>query len=195
MATRLGCRFTEHLSSQGAWRASFDPPCLGPAKRRHEATRVPGGTKQMRGLHDPGELGSRNEGDITCPSPSNNYSLLLIKNLVEHGGQILAEAGIGCFARHGSSSTLYSIPVRLRCTNFARRARHRLLADLSGQSGADFLERRFVENNVPNRYSCEQECPMSPHEELFQRLQDVAELNRLIGKTEDLSRLQDLATR
>jgi hypothetical protein len=27
---------------------------------------------------------------------------------------------------------------------------------------------------------------MRPHEELFQRLQDVAELNRLIGKTEDL---------
>ena len=56
----------------------------------------------MRGFHEPGELGCRNQGDVARASSSYDYSVLLIYHLVEHRGQVLAEAGIRRFARHGS---------------------------------------------------------------------------------------------
>ncbi len=102
MATRLGCRFTENLFSQCGRRPGFDFPSLCTTKRRHQAASVPGGAQKVRGCYKPGELGCRNQSDIAGPSSSYDYSVLLIDHLVEDGGQVLAEAGIRRFARHGS---------------------------------------------------------------------------------------------
>src|SRR5215831_1685757 len=101
MAARSGCRFTQHLFSQCSYCPRFELPCLCAAKRCHKPARVPWGTQQVRGFHDPGELGCWNKGDVTLPSSSNDYSILLVYHLVEHGGQVLAKAAIGRFTRHG----------------------------------------------------------------------------------------------
>lgn len=67
----------------------------------------------MRSFDEPGKFGSWNEGDITRPSTSNDYRVLLINHLVEYGSQMLAETRVRRFDRHRSSNTLYRIPVRI----------------------------------------------------------------------------------
>jgi len=64
----------------------------------------------VRGFHEPGEFGRRNQGDIARPSSSNDYSVLLIYHLIKHSCQVLPEAAIRCFTRHGNP--------RLHCTGF-----------------------------------------------------------------------------
>jgi len=67
----------------------------------------------VSGLHKPGELRRRNQGDVARPSSSDNHSFLLIYHLIEHGGEVLAEPGVGRFTRHrGRPTSLYSISVR-----------------------------------------------------------------------------------
>lgn len=65
----------------------------------------------MSRLREPIEFGRRNQGDVARASPSNDYNLLLIHNLVEHCGEVRTEAGVGRFTGHGSIS-LYRFSVR-----------------------------------------------------------------------------------
>jgi len=66
----------------------------------------------MSGLHQSGEFGCRNESDIARTSPSDDDSFLLINHPIQYGCKVLAEAGIGCFARHFTLELI----VQLSCT-------------------------------------------------------------------------------
>lgn len=66
----------------------------------------------MRGFHEPGELGRRNQGNVARPSLSNDDSILLIDHLIEHGGQVRAKAGMRRFTRH----RILDFTIRDSCT-------------------------------------------------------------------------------
>src|SRR3954469_21543528 len=101
MATRLGCRFTEHHFPQSGCCPRFELSCFCPAKCREQTTRVAWRAEQVRCLRKPGELARRNQGDVARASSTNNNSFLLIYYLIEHGGEVLPETGVRCFTRHG----------------------------------------------------------------------------------------------
>ena len=54
----------------------------------------------MSGLGKPSQFGRWNQSDVARASSADNNGLLLIYDLVEHAGEILAKAGISRFTRH-----------------------------------------------------------------------------------------------
>jgi hypothetical protein len=83
-------------------------------QRRQQTPCIPRRPKQVSRLNQPGEFSSRNESNVSRASPPNDYRFLLIDDLIQNAGQILAEACIRSFSCHQLYPflILYRTPVR-----------------------------------------------------------------------------------
>jgi hypothetical protein len=65
----------------------------------------------MCGFDKTGKLGGGDQSDVSISLSSHNYDLLLIDNLIQNAGEILAQMGVARIRRHEAG-------LRLDCTGF-----------------------------------------------------------------------------
>jgi hypothetical protein len=78
---------------------------LGSTQRRQQTPRVAWRSQQMGGLDESSEFGGGNEGDVARTSAPDDNGFLLVYNLIQNVRQVLAEARIRRFNRHGTPSS------------------------------------------------------------------------------------------
>jgi len=56
----------------------------------------------VRSLNETGEFAGRKKSDVACTPPPDDHGFLLVHDLIENAGQILTEAAVRRFTRHGA---------------------------------------------------------------------------------------------
>src|SRR5271157_3228945 len=114
-ASRSTRRIKAELPSQLLQRQPPPLALTSLTERCHQPLRISWRTEQVRGLHQSSQFIGGNQGNILCATTANNHHFVIIGNLVQHGGQALAQAGIGGLDWH-KLLNLLRFSVQYSCT-------------------------------------------------------------------------------